>query len=119
MPLIFVYGTLKRNKKLHHYLKTASFLGECSTKNRYPLFVAKSKWYPYMLNKNDGKIIKGELYKLNFNTLKMLDRIEETPHYYVRKQIPVNYNGKTLKVWCYFAKKNHNYLKRDLIESFV
>jgi gamma-glutamylcyclotransferase (GGCT)/AIG2-like uncharacterized protein YtfP len=116
---IFVYGSLKKNKKLHYYLKTAEFIAEAKTCFSYPLILSKSGWYPYLLNmKNRGKQIKGEIYKLDYTLLKRLDRLEEVPHYYVRKKICVKINGKSREVWCYFAKKTKKFLKKELMDEF-
>ena len=116
---IFVYGSLKKNKKLHNYLKTAKFIGKAETCFSYPLILSKSCWYPYLLNiKNTGKRVKGEVYEINYNLLKRLDRLEEVPHYYIRKKICVKIKNKSYFVWCYFAKKNKKFLKKDLLEEF-
>ncbi len=75
--IIFVYGSLKRDKNLYSFLKNAQFLREAYTKDKYPLILSRYGWYPYMLVKNyKGKLIKGELYKIDYNTLQRLDRLE-------------------------------------------
>jgi len=92
---IFVYGSLKRRKKLHSFLKEAKFLGEAITCNKYPMILSKSKWYPYLIEKKGiGYNIKGEVYEISHSILKKLDRIEETPFYYYRKKIPICLNKK-------------------------
>ena len=116
--IVFVYGSLKRDKKLHYFLKNAKFLGEAITCSPYPLFLSKSKWYPYLLDKNDGFKIKGEVYKIDYSTLKKLDRLEEVPFYYYRKTICVKLNNKTLKAWVYFKRKKVKFLKKELLKEF-
>ncbi|EDM22925.1 gamma-glutamylcyclotransferase [Caminibacter mediatlanticus TB-2] len=115
---IFVYGSLKKGKKLSYYLKNAKFLGEAITCKPYPLILSKSKWYPYLLEKNDGFKIKGEVYEIDFKTLKKLDRLEEAPFYYYRRKICVILNNKKTKSWCYFKRKPIKYKKRDLLREF-
>ena len=117
--IIFVYGSLKRDKKLNFYLKDAKFLGIGYTKYKYPMILSKNRWYPYLIEKrNKGKIIKGEVYKISPKTLKILDRVEEAPFYYYRKQIPISLNNKTFKAWVYFVRKIPKFNKRDLINEF-
>ena len=117
--IVFVYGSLKKGKKLAFYLKSAKFLGKAITCKKYPMIISKSGWYPYLIEKKGvGFRIKGEVYKISPKLLKILDRIEETPHYYYRKQIPICLNGKTIKAWVYFVKKIPKFNKKDLIDEF-
>ncbi|WP_457559846.1 gamma-glutamylcyclotransferase family protein [Caminibacter sp.] len=119
MPLIFVYGSLKKGKKLHNYLKNSLFLGNAKTLKKYPLILSRSKWYPYLIEKEGiGYQIKGEVYKIDFKTLKILDRVEEAPYYYYRKTIPVILNGKKVLAYTYFVRKPLKFNKKELIEEF-
>ena len=116
---IFVYGSLKRNKKLHFYLKNAEFLGYAKTSFKYPLILSKSGWYPYLIDKKGvGQKIKGEVYDISFKLLKMLDRVEEVPFYYKRIKICVKLNKKTIKAYTYFAVKKYKFTKRELLKEF-
>ncbi len=116
---IFVYGSLKKGKKLNFYLKKAKFLGTAITCVKYPMIISKSIWYPYLIEKKGiGKKIKGEVYKISPKLLKILDRVEEVPHYYYRKQIPICLNSKTIKAWVYFVRKFPKLNKKDLIDEF-
>lgn len=116
---VFVYGSLKQNKKLHDFLKNAEFLGRAVTCKKYPLILSPSGWYPYLLNiPNTGFNIKGEVYKINYNLLKKLDRLEEVPFYYKRKRICVKINNKSISAWVYFYAGNKKFLVKDLIEEF-
>jgi len=117
--IVFVYGSLKKNKKLHHYLKTAKFLGDGVTCDKYPMIISKSGWYPYLIEKKGiGYKIKGEVYKISPKLLKILDKVEEAPFYYYRKQISICLNRKTIKAWVYFVKKPPKFNKKDLIDRF-
>jgi len=108
MPLIFVYGSLKRDKKLHFYLKEATFLDEVITCEKFTMILSKSKWYPYLLKDKRVKI-KGELYKIDFKTLKKLDRLEEVPFYYKREKICVK-GKKNYLGYVYIKRKSVKYL---------
>ncbi len=117
--IIFVYGSLKRGKKLNYYLKRAKFLGEAITCDKYPMILSKSKWYPYLIErKNQGYYIKGEAYKVSSCLLKLLDRVEEAPHYYYRKKICIKIDGKKYKAWTYFVRKVPKYKKKELLSNF-
>jgi len=117
--IVFVYGSLKREKKLHFYLKNAKFLGEAFTCEKYPLILSKSGWYPYLIDKKGrGHFIKGEVYKITPRLLKILDRVEEVPFYYKRKKICIKLNGKTFSAFAYFAVKNYKFIKKDLLKEF-
>jgi len=116
---IFAYGSLKRGKKLHYFLKKAKFLGEAISCDKYPMILSKSKWYPYLINKKRfGYRIKGEVYEVSPSLLKKLDRLEEIPFYYYRKKIPICLNQKRVLVWVYFVKKIPKFRKKDLIGEF-
>jgi gamma-glutamylcyclotransferase (GGCT)/AIG2-like uncharacterized protein YtfP len=118
MPIIFVYGSLKKNKKLHFYLQKASFLGSAKTCKKFPMVLSKSGWYPYLIEKQGSYFIKGEVYKISHRLLKKLDRVEEVPFYYYRKKICVKLNTKNLQAWTYFVRKPPKFTKKDLIEEF-
>jgi len=116
---VFIYGSLKKNKKLHSYLKDAKFLGYASTAEKYPLIISKSGWYPYLLNyPGRGFRVKGEVYDVNYTLLKRLDRLEEVPRYYKRKKIRVKLKSKTCKVYVYIYGKKRKFLKKELLDEF-
>jgi len=118
MPLVFVYGSLKKDKKLHYFLKEAQFISYAKTCYKYPLIKSKNGWYPYLLDiKGKGKIVKGEVYKISFNLLKKLDRLEEVPFYYIRKKICVQ-NKKKFLAYTYFKAKNIKFNKNELLSEF-
>jgi len=116
---VFVYGSLKRGKKLSYFLKNAKFLGEAITCDKYPMILSKSKWYPYLIEKKaKGYKIRGEVYEISPALLKKLDRLEEVPFYYYRKKIPVCINQKRVLAWVYFIRKIPRFYKRDLMNIF-
>ncbi|MRJ06024.1 MAG: gamma-glutamylcyclotransferase [Epsilonproteobacteria bacterium] len=120
MPLLFVYGTLKRGKKLENFLSDALFLERGETLKPYPLFIFPGKWYPYLLNcPGKGKRVKGEIYKIDFKTLKRIDRLEEVPWYYYRGKILVKgeKSHRSYRVWTYFHRRK-NYKPHWLLEEF-
>lgn len=86
--LVFTYGTLKKNYYNHHLLETSEFIGNAVTKPFYRLYNLGS--FPGLKeDKKNGKAIQGELYLVNDETLKRLDRLEGTPYLYVRKDLQI------------------------------
>ena len=71
---VFVYGTLKKGGKLHHYMKEAEFTGEASLKG-YALW--KVSWYPAIVKvDNPSSIVYGEVYSVSSKQLLVLDGVE-------------------------------------------
>jgi len=76
--LLFVYGTLKRGKKNHYALMNAHYLNESCTSLDYLL--VDLGHYPGMVEKQqDGFSIQGELFKIPYDLLVELDKIEDAP----------------------------------------
>lgn len=65
---VFVYGTLKRNEPNHHWLTdkangTANFVGDATTKIKYPMIIATRYNIPFLLySPGNGNIIKGRYF---------------------------------------------------------
>jgi len=117
--LVFVYGTLKRGFYNHEVLETSQFIGKAITKNKYPMINAQ-EYFPYLINdKNIGKHIKGEVFKINDLTLEKLDILEGFPDLYTRDYIQVIVNNNTMEVIVYFLNENIDYTKYELLEEFI
>ena len=116
---LFVYGTLKRGFHNDHFLKNARYLGRAVTKERYPL-IAPKVWYPYMIDaKGEGEMVEGELYEIDHPTLKRIDRLEEYPRYYDRKEIKVtDEKGCEHDALCYFYAGTIPYRKFPYLKRF-
>jgi len=77
MAKIFVYGTLKKNQRTHHLLKSldAAFVEIAETDSSYKLY--KVDWFPGMVKSNDGEGgVKGEVYEISREALQKIDRYE-------------------------------------------
>jgi gamma-glutamylcyclotransferase (GGCT)/AIG2-like uncharacterized protein YtfP len=70
----------------HHHgvLADARFLGPAATQPEFDL--VQIDYYPAMLPGGALRVY-GELYEVNEDTLRALDRLEEVPDYYERKTI--------------------------------
>ena len=75
MPLIFVYGTLKRGGSNHHYLAGQQFLGKARTPPGYRLYELRG--YPGMIEKPDDQDgVTGEVWSIDEKCLAQLDLLE-------------------------------------------
>jgi len=86
LPLIFVYGSLKRGYALHHLLTSQLSQGQAVTRPLYRLFDLGS--YPGLVEWPDGLAIRGEVYQVNRECLKRLDEVEGVAEaLYARRRI--------------------------------
>jgi gamma-glutamylaminecyclotransferase len=84
---LFVYGTLMRDQHHHDTMRAAEYLAQATTQACYELVMVD--YYPALLR--DGtSVVKGELYRVDAQTLAHLDALEEVPHYYVREPITLS-----------------------------
>ena len=90
--LVFVYGSLKKGFHNHHFMGDADFVSEARTRDPVWLlhqFNSKTKpgaYVPGVEDKGDG-YIKGEIYQVDDEGLKKLDRLEENGTRYCRRQV--------------------------------
>jgi gamma-glutamylaminecyclotransferase len=78
MVKILAVGTLKRGFPLHDEgLGNARYLGECRTRERFPMIIAGPWYAPMVLDQpGTGLQIKGELYEIADESLSRLDALE-------------------------------------------
>lgn len=91
---VFVYGTLKRGRSNHWYLRESQYVGVYYTDNSYALY---THGLPYMVKEEKGGGVKGELFKVDAKTLQSLDYLEGHPTFYKREEI-----------WVYDIEVGHN-----------
>lgn len=89
MIRVFVYGTLRRNERNHHYIETARFIGKASSLRRYSVITRTAEGYeegyPVAIEDHTGEVLHGEIYEIDENTLAQLDILEDYPREYDRK----------------------------------
>src|SRR5437868_1974307 len=86
---VFVYGSLKRGQRNHHYLDGQLFLGEATTLPRYRLFDYGP--YPFLVEAPQrGEAVKGEVWEVSDTVLLRLDELEEAPSLYQRGEIALH-----------------------------
>ncbi|MCG6873394.1 MAG: gamma-glutamylcyclotransferase [Gammaproteobacteria bacterium] len=78
---VFVYGTLRKGEKNHHWLSGARWLGDWRTPPRYALMDLGG--YPGV-RPGGRTAIRGEVYRLGPGILRQLDRLEAAPVEYRR-----------------------------------
>ena len=83
---VAVYGTLKNGKPNHSLMALigAEFVGAAKTIEKYPLICGGG--LPYLFeNIGVGHRVNTEVYKVDDDGLKILDRFEGHPNFYIRK----------------------------------
>lgn len=99
--LVAVYGTLKKgNSNYYRYLSSSGYLGNGTTKDKYPLII---DGLPYLIDKKGmGHNVEVDVFKVDSETLADLDRLEGHPTWYKRKEIEIQLKKRVAKCWIYF-----------------
>lgn len=98
MDKVFVYGTLMKGYGNHHsYLSHAEFVGTAEITG-YALYAVSS--FPGIVPEGEERV-KGEVYKVDGDTLKRLDYLEGEGSLYLRKQVDVFVKGQLARAWTY------------------
>lgn len=84
LSTIFVYGTLLRGESNHRFLARASFVAEARSA---PSFELVDLGYFPALIAGGQTAVHGEVYRVDDETLRRLDRLEGHPHFYTRTGI--------------------------------
>ncbi|HHV65924.1 MAG TPA: gamma-glutamylcyclotransferase [Peptococcaceae bacterium] len=112
MSMVFVYGTLMKGYENHrYYLAQAEYLGKGEIEG-YALYAVSS--FPGIVPEK-GEKVKGELYRVDSDTLVELDILEGEGSLYLRKMVKVTMDQKTVEAWVYIwngetrGKKKINY----------
>ena len=101
MPLLLVYGTLKRDKSNHRKLGLSKFVGEATTAQSYLLLQDSNIHYPFLLDIPVAPIT-GELYEVSDIKLQYIDAFEGHPHFFERRPIKLT-DGR--EAFTYFYKQ--------------
>lgn len=106
---VFVYGTLRRGFHNNYLLKHAEFIGKGQTEEKFRLV---ANGLPFVRTDKQVSNIKGEVYKINENTLRHLDALEgvrgvkESENWYNRISTTIELeNGEFLDCFIYVNNK--------------
>ena len=119
MPLLAVYGTLKRNYANHEkYLRGCRFVGTGWTVEKYvlvddgiPFCIPPEIYGPGAKPVN----IRVEVYDISDEKLSEIDELEGHPNWYIRKKVKVKLDGDgVVEAWFYEYPER---VKGKVIES--
>lgn len=83
---VFVYGTLKKGGWNHSSMDGSRCIGTGSLGKDYSLFVDS---LPKVVRAPSECGVDGELYEVNYETLKKLDKLEGHPLFYKRELVEI------------------------------
>ena len=108
---VFVYGTLMKNKRNHHYLNNATFISSSFIEG-YFMFDLGS--YPGIAKSKYNSKVYGEVYKVDKQTMNRLDELEEVGYLYNKEEVEVILNnGETVNAFVYI------YILKEYKEELV
>ncbi|WP_017981095.1 gamma-glutamylcyclotransferase family protein [Methanocaldococcus villosus] len=111
MQYIFVYGTLRRGFWNNKLLKNSKFIGKGRTKEKYAMY---ADIIPYVVEDEKVSHIVGEVYEVDEEILKKIDALEDHPHCYRRKKVPIILeNGEEIEAWLYFYPEPYGILVKS------
>jgi gamma-glutamylaminecyclotransferase len=126
-PLVFVYGTLKRGHMNHRILEhgNAEFLGTAATLRDHSLFVDGLPYLVEGTHEDPGSHqVRGELYKVDAETMASLDRLEGHPRFYERRLARFVYSdrhtpdGAAPRAWVYYHPWSPQFLNLTPLKEY-
>ena len=109
--LIFVYGTLMKNQRNHHYMKNCKYLYD-AVLNDYCLYDVSN--YPGAFKKK-GKKVYGEVYEVDEESKKQMDVLEDEGNLYKYIMVKVDNGEDLIDVGFYeYIDNGKQYPYRDL-----
>jgi gamma-glutamylaminecyclotransferase len=90
MPLLFVYGSLRRGMSHHHHLQGQRFVASARSAGKFAIehltFEGIPGSYPRAQESDEGEYLTGEIFEIDAGTLQALDNYEEYPTLYDRRE---------------------------------
>lgn len=109
---VMVYGSLKAGRGNHYLLEGSKYLGPAKTS---PIFTMVSYGsFPAVLADGDTAIT-GEIYEVDDNTLRALDRLEGHPDWYRRCEVVTD----VAKAWMYIMNPEKVHARAPIVETGV
>ena len=92
-----MYGTLRKGFSNHRLLRNSKFVGKGRTKEKYKM-TADS--IPFVSEKEKISHIVGEVYEVDKETLRKLDRLEDHPDWCKREKVKIILEGgEEVEAW--------------------
>lgn len=106
---VFVYGTLKRGRHNHRLLE--QYTGEGLNAVTLNNFDMCQSGFPIIRHNQEGNCIRGEVYKVDENTLSRLDGLEGHPDFYCREEQSVIIDNVVQVAWIYVGVDPESYFE--------
>ncbi len=100
MPLLAVYGTLRRGLRRHKLLGGARLVWEGLLKLPYRMVVSRSG-IPYLVPSSCSRRVYVEVYEVSEDILKRIDYYEDAPELYKRVEVETPAG----KAWIYVSTR--------------
>jgi gamma-glutamylcyclotransferase (GGCT)/AIG2-like uncharacterized protein YtfP len=96
MRLVFVYGTLRPGQRNHHFMATATHYGAYVTPACFTLLDTGP--YPAALDEGATALV-GDVFAVDEDTFAALDRLEDYPVHYTRREIDTVHGRAWIYLW--------------------
>jgi gamma-glutamylaminecyclotransferase len=90
MPMLFVYGSLRRGMSHHHHMNGQRFVATARSAVKFTIeqltFEGVPGSYPRAQESDEGEHLQGEIFEVDAVALQLLDNYEEYPALYDRRE---------------------------------
>mgnify|MGYP001180532256 CR=1 FL=1 len=109
---LFVYGTLKKDLRLHGLLEQQKFLGDFTTPPQYDITDYAHGIFPIVYRKENGFKIRGELYSVHPAQYEYIFLMERGAGY-VPEPVLLEPNGVQATMFIYQGEPNDEWLSDE------
>ena len=113
MKKVAVYGSLLTDLGNHGLLEESTLLGDFRV--ILPFKMISLGGFPGLLESDISNYISLEIYEVDEDTSKSLDRLEGYPHFYNKKVIPITEGYEAVEI--YFLNNERGYNDHTVVES--
>lgn len=126
---VFVYGTLRRGQGNHRLLADAEFIADAYVTHTHPgvrAIMVSLGYFPGVVGVQETELtdiqqlaspVRGELYNVNTQTMRALDRLEGYPDFYNRRVVTATRldTGGLLNAWMYVLPYEYAHNRTPLL----